>query len=84
LTSYGRYVETFDKERAANPRLSYVITSTIGGMDLKNLERWYQRDTGERVGKFTLFRLQLRDDGGADVSKSSSTDNKTPAIAKGL
>jgi hypothetical protein len=71
LTSYGRYVETFDKERAANPRLSYVITSTVGGTDLKNLERWYQRDAGEQVGKFTLFRLQLRDDGeDADVSKS--------------
>jgi hypothetical protein len=26
LTSYGRYIETFNKERAANPRLSYVIT----------------------------------------------------------
>jgi hypothetical protein len=84
LISYGRYVETFDKERAANPRLSYVITRTVGGTNLKNLERWYQHDVGERVGKFTLFRLQLRDDvEGADVSKSSSTDNKTPAIAKG-
>ena len=85
LISYGRYVETFDKQRAANPRLSYVITPTAGGTDLKNLERWYQRDAGERVGKFTLFRLQLRDDvEGDDVSKSSSTDNRTPAIAKGL
>lgn len=85
LISYGRYVETFDKQKAASPRLSYVITPTVGGTDLKNLERWYQRDAGERVGKFTLFRLQLRDDvEGADVSKSSSTDNKTPAIAKGL
>ncbi|HEV2826324.1 MAG TPA: hypothetical protein VGW76_01890 [Pyrinomonadaceae bacterium] len=85
LISYGRYVETFDKERAANPRLSYVITPTVGGTDLKNLERWYQRDAGERVGKFTLFRLQLRDDGdGASVSKISATDTKTPAIAKGL
>ena len=85
LISYGRYVETFDKQKAASPRLSYVITPTVGGTDLKNLERWYQRDAGERVGKFTLFRLQLRDEvEGADVSKSSSTDNKTPAIAKGL
>jgi hypothetical protein len=85
LVSYGRYVETFDKERAANPRLSYVITQTVGGTDLRNLERWYQRDAGERVGKFTLFRLQLRDDGeDADVSKNSATENKTPASAKGL
>jgi hypothetical protein len=85
LILFGRYVETFDKQRAANPRLSYLITPTVGGTDLKNLERWYQRDAGERVGKFTLFRLQLRDDvEGTHVSKSSSIDNKTPAIAKGL
>ncbi|HUS10005.1 MAG TPA: hypothetical protein VMZ30_06020 [Pyrinomonadaceae bacterium] len=85
LISYGRYVETFDKERAANPRLSYLITQTVDGTDLRNLERWYQRDAGERVGKFTLFRLQLRDDGeGAGVSKNLALDNKNPAIAKGL
>lgn len=85
LISYGRYIETFDKERAASPRLSYVVTQTVGGTDLKNLERWYQRDAGERVGKFTVFRLQLRDDV-ADrvVLRDSATVNNIPAIAKGL
>jgi len=71
LNSFARYIETFDKQRAASPRLSYVITQTAGGTDLKNLERWYQRDAGERVGKFTLYKLQLRDDV-EDVSLSQS------------
>ena len=84
LISYGRYIETFDKERAASPRLSYVITQTVGGTDLKNLERWYQRDAGERIGKFTLFKLQLRDHVEIPVISKGSTDNKTTAIAKGL
>jgi len=71
LNSFARYIETFDKQRAANPRLSYVITQTVGGTDLKNLERWYQRDAGERVGKFTVYKLRLRDDV-EDVSLSQS------------
>ena len=62
LMSYGRYIETFNKERAANPRLSYVITQTGHETNLSNLERWYRRDAGERVGEFTLYRLQLRND----------------------
>ena len=62
LISFGRYIETFDKQRAANPRLSYAITQTVGGTDLRNLERWYQRDAGERVGKFTVYKLELRND----------------------
>jgi hypothetical protein len=71
LNSFARYIDTFDKQRAASPRLSYVITQTVGGTDLKNLERWYQRDAGERVGKFTVYKLQLRDDV-EDVSLSQS------------
>ena len=61
LMSYRRYIETFNKERAANPRLSYLITHTGSGTDLSNLERWYRRDAGEQVGEFVLYRLQLRD-----------------------
>jgi len=75
LNSFGRYIETFDKQRAASPRLSYVITQTVGGTDLKNLERWYQRDAGERVGKFTVYKLQLRDDV-EDVSLSQSLNHR--------
>jgi hypothetical protein len=85
LMSYGRYIETFNKERAANPRLSYVITQTGHDMDLSNLERWYRRDAGERVGEFTLYRLQLRSDVGdaGSISENSRTDNKTlPPAAK--
>src|SRR5215208_7174261 len=79
LMAYGRYIETFNKERAANPRLSYVVTQTGGETDLSNLERWYRRDAGERVGAFTLYRLQLRSDveEASSISQSSRPDNKT-------
>jgi hypothetical protein len=79
LMSYARYIETFNEERAANPRLSYVITQTAGKTDLTNLERWYRRDAGERVGEFTLYRLQLRTDvkEPSSISESSRPYNKT-------
>src|SRR6185503_16708819 len=41
LTSYRHYIESFDKTRAANPRLSYLVTPAVGGTDLTNLDRWY-------------------------------------------
>ena len=62
LISYRHYIEGFDKARAANPRLSYLVTPAVGGTDLTNLDRWYRRDAGEQVGKFKLYRIHLRDD----------------------
>jgi hypothetical protein len=62
LQSYAQFVETFDKQRATSPRLSHVIVPVDGESKLKNLDRWYQRDAGEQVGKFKIYRVKLRDD----------------------
>ena len=62
LEAYRRFTENFDRQKAAKPRLSYVIVPTDDTTKLGNLDHWYQRDAGERVGKFTIFRVQLRDD----------------------
>ncbi|MDT4899059.1 MAG: hypothetical protein QOH25_4136 [Acidobacteriota bacterium] len=57
---YAQYIASFDRERAAHFLLSYVVTHTDGEPDLKNLDRWYERDAGERHGKFILYRVKLR------------------------
>ena len=57
---YQAYVASFTRERANQYVLSYVIVPVDGGLDLSNLDRWYQRDQGEQVGGFTLFRVQLK------------------------
>src|SRR5262245_26229284 len=62
LRSYGDYASSFNWERAANPRLSYVVTPLDEEPDLSNLDHWYQRDAGEIVGKFKLYRVSLRDE----------------------
>lgn len=60
--SYAKYVEEFDRKHASNPRLSYVVTPIGEELSLANLDRWYERDAGERIGKFMFYRVKLRDE----------------------
>lgn len=61
LQAYQRYIQNFDEERAENPRISYVVTPALSETNLSNLDRWYQRDSGQQIGKFKLYKLTLRD-----------------------
>ncbi len=60
VEAYSQYITSFNRERAATPTLSAVVTHADGEPDLTNLDRWYERDTGERVGQFMLYRVRLR------------------------
>jgi hypothetical protein len=60
LRGYADYRARFNQERAAQLPLSYVVTTTDEGIDFANLERWYERDAGERLGKFIIYRVRLR------------------------
>ncbi|HEY0407391.1 MAG TPA: hypothetical protein VGC89_16785 [Pyrinomonadaceae bacterium] len=60
LRNYADYRASFDRERAAQLPLSYVVTSVEEGVDFRNLDRWHERDAGERIGKFILYRVRLR------------------------
>lgn len=61
VQSYLEYARRFTRDQAASPRLSYLVVGFDSQTDLANLDRWYQRDGGERVGSFILYRLKLRD-----------------------
>jgi hypothetical protein len=61
VASYLEYSRTFNRDRAASPNVSYLVVSADSQPDYANLDRWYQRDAGERVGKFILYSLKLRD-----------------------
>jgi hypothetical protein len=58
---YVNYAASFSHERAAADRLSYVVTPINDQPNLSNLDRWYERDAGERVGNFMLYRVRLKD-----------------------
>jgi hypothetical protein len=60
VRKYAEYRANFDLAKATNPRLSYAVVNNGGDTDLSYLDRWYERDEGEEHGRYTLFRLSLR------------------------
>ena len=58
LNSYARYAASFSRAQATHPTLSYVVTE--GEADFHNLDRWYERDAGEPLGRFTLYHVRVR------------------------
>ena len=58
---YGQFYESFTREQAINPILNFVVVPD--GLSLPNfgnIDRWYERDSGEKVGAFTIHRVKLR------------------------
>jgi len=60
VASYLEYSRTFNSDRAGSPTLSYLVVNAEKQPDYANLDRWYQRDAGERVGSFILYKLSLK------------------------
>jgi hypothetical protein len=60
VADYEAYYSSFTAERAVQHILSYVVVPVAGGPDLSNLDRWYERDNGEQIGDYILYRVQLR------------------------
>ena len=56
---YKDYLTNFNAAQAARTPLGYVIVSATNG-SLSNLDLWYRRDAGERVGDYILYRVKLR------------------------
>ena len=60
LAEYQKYVDTFDQKRAAQPTLGYVIASANLNTDFSRVDRFYERDAGERVGAYVIYRVKPR------------------------
>lgn len=56
---YAAYVRRFSKEQASSPLIEYVVVPASGGA-LNNLDRWYERDGGQRVGEYVIYRVRIR------------------------
>jgi len=56
---YSDYIGAFDRQTAARYLLSYLIVPAETKFDASNIDRWYQRDQGEQVGDFMIYRLKL-------------------------
>ena len=57
---YQSFLSSFTHEQATRHVMSYVIIPVGGNINLSNLDQWYERDSGETIGDYLLFRVQLR------------------------
>lgn len=61
VETYSHFVDSFSREQAAKHPLTYAITPADTDFDFSYLDRWYERDSGERAGAYTLYRLKVRE-----------------------
>jgi hypothetical protein len=76
LQQYGEYCASFSREKAAATELSYLVVRAGEEGNLQNLDRWYERGHGERVGAYTFYRISLRND--YSTMNARSTGNEIP------
>ena len=60
VDDYQRYVDEFDAKRSSLPRLGYVLAPAKMTTDFSRVDRWYERDPGEQVGPYLIYRVRLR------------------------
>ena len=60
IRAYQTYANAFSREHALKRPLAYVVTEASSNFDFASLDRWYERDSGERVGSYVLYRVRLR------------------------
>lgn len=60
VRAYAAYANSFSRAEALKRPIAYAVGPASGDFDFANLDRWYERDAGERVGNYTLYRLKMR------------------------
>lgn len=60
VQNFKNFTENFSVEEAQNPLLDYVVIYEQDDYKLENLNRWYERDGGEILGKYILYRVKLK------------------------
>ena len=61
IRAYQAYADSFSRAQALKRPIAYAVIPANGKFDSTNLDRWYERDSGERVGAYMLYRLKLRE-----------------------
>jgi hypothetical protein len=60
VQGYTAYIGAFSREQASRWPISYVIMIDEAPYDFSNLDRWYVRDKGQRVGNSLIYTVRLR------------------------
>jgi hypothetical protein len=63
--NYADFHASFDRARAASPLIAYVVAPADEPkrppFNFASIDRWYERDAGERIGRHLVYRVRLRD-----------------------
>lgn len=60
VSAYGTFVDSVSKEVIVKRPISYVVAAEEPAVDFSRIDLWYDRDSGESVGTYQLYRLNLR------------------------
>jgi hypothetical protein len=58
--NYANFHDAFDCSHAAAPTLAYVVVQADQAFNFAPLDRWYERDAGERINRHIIYRVRLR------------------------
>src|SRR6266545_1699375 len=61
VRAYEGFAKSFSREQAQTRPLAYAVTLADEPFDFSHLDQWYERDGGERIGGYKLYRLKLRE-----------------------
>lgn len=60
ISEYSKYKQQFSQKEAAQWPLSHVVLTADRNYDFSNLDRWYERDGGNRIGDSVIYRVRQR------------------------
>lgn len=60
VAEYATFARSFSRSNALKRPMTYVITRADDSFDFSRVDQWYERDAGERVGDYVLYRVKLR------------------------
>ena len=58
--NYQRFYNNFSIKEASSPKLDYLVFPKDREIDLKNIDKWYERSEAEQHGIYSLYQLKLR------------------------
>jgi len=54
------YADSFSREQVLKRPVTYAVIPADVNFDFTNLDRWYERDAGERMGSYILYHVKVR------------------------
>lgn len=60
VADFEAFSRDFNAADAGDPKLDWLVVYRDAHDPMQNIDKWYDRDAGEQLGKYTLYRLTPR------------------------